>query len=129
MNLAKFIRATPAGTLMNVRITGSRREKKTAASPWRSNQSWALSISCGRIKRYRPKRSRSGRPPHAPAPYAIHDPTRLPAVPARPTQSRLSSRPSPTKPVLASAPPNSIVTSDGMGTAADSSSMRTKIAR
>ena len=32
------IRATPAGSEMNVRTIGSMRVKKTVASPWRSNQ-------------------------------------------------------------------------------------------
>ena len=32
------IRATPAGSEMNVRMIGSMRVKKTVASPWRSNQ-------------------------------------------------------------------------------------------
>ena len=32
------MRATPAGSEMNVRMIGSIREKKTVASPWRSNQ-------------------------------------------------------------------------------------------
>ena len=34
----KGIRATPAGSEMNVRMIGSMRVKKTVASPWRSNQ-------------------------------------------------------------------------------------------
>ena len=41
----------------------------------------------------------------------------------------LAEDPRPATAALVSAPPNSIVTSDGMGTHADSSSMRTKIAR
>ena len=32
------IRATPAGSEMNVRTIGSMRVKNTVASPWRSNQ-------------------------------------------------------------------------------------------
>jgi len=32
------MRATPAGSEMNVRMTGSMRVKNTVASPWRSNQ-------------------------------------------------------------------------------------------
>ena len=37
------IRATPAGSEMNVRMIGSMRVKKTVASPWRSNQRSAQS--------------------------------------------------------------------------------------
>jgi hypothetical protein len=40
----------PAGRLMKVLTTGSRREKNTAASPWRSNQTSARSSSCWRRK-------------------------------------------------------------------------------
>jgi len=42
-------------------------EKKTAASPCRSNHSCARSISCGVRRRYRPHRLMSGLPPTAPA--------------------------------------------------------------
>jgi hypothetical protein len=129
VNLQNGIRATPAGSEMNVRITGSKREKNTAISPLRSNQSWARSTSSGRISRYRPKRFTSGRPPTAPAQYASHEPTRFPAVPRRATVVRSSSWPAAAKVVLASAPPKSIVTSDGTGTHADSRTIRRKTAR
>ena len=51
VNLPGFMRAMPAGSEMKVRITGRSRPKKTAASPCRSNQSWARSTSCGRTRR------------------------------------------------------------------------------
>ena len=38
VNRQNGIRATPAGSEMNVRMIGSIRVKKTVASPWRSNQ-------------------------------------------------------------------------------------------
>ena len=41
------IRATPAGSEMNVRMIGSMRVKKTVASPWRSNQRSAPSQVLG----------------------------------------------------------------------------------
>jgi hypothetical protein len=40
-----FIRAIPAGKLMNVRITGIRRVAKTVISPYFENQRSAQSIS------------------------------------------------------------------------------------
>ena len=64
----------------------------------------------------------------APAQYASHEPTRFPMVPAMPTQNSESSSPGTANPGAASAPPNSIVTSLGIGTHADSSTIRTKTA-
>src|SRR5512132_3688936 len=122
----------PAGRLMNVLTTGSRRETNTAVSPWRSNQTSARSSSCLRRNTKRPQRSISGLPPRQPTPQAIQEPTRLPRVPARPTATKLRCRPSwprlATNSALASAPPNSMVTSLGIGTQADSSSISTKMA-
>jgi hypothetical protein len=66
VNFPNGILATPAGSEMNVRTTGRSRETNTAASPWRSNHSWARSSSCSRRKTYRPHRSISGRPPRMP---------------------------------------------------------------
>ena len=64
--LPSGIRATPAGNEMNVRTIGSRRLKNTVAAPYFSKKRSASSISCWRIRRYLPYRSRNGRPPHAP---------------------------------------------------------------
>jgi len=50
----KGIRATPAGSEMKVRTTGSSREKKTVASPWRSNQRSATRRWCVRMPILRP---------------------------------------------------------------------------
>ena len=60
------MRATPAGKLMNVRTIGSRRLKNAVAEPYFWKKWSASSISCGRMSRYLPQRSRNGRPPHAP---------------------------------------------------------------
>ena len=59
----KGIRATPAGSEMNVRMIGSRRVKKTVASPCRSNQRSAVARCLGEIPTLRPCFSiRSTRP-------------------------------------------------------------------
>ena len=54
MNLPNGILAMPAGKEMNVRITGSSRLKKVAASPYFSHQTSALSMSWLRIRTYLP---------------------------------------------------------------------------
>ena len=52
------IRATPAGSEMNVRMIGSMRVKKTVASPWRSNQRSAQARCDGLMCSLRPCFSR-----------------------------------------------------------------------
>ena len=51
---------------MNVRTIGRSRLKNAVAAPYLSKNRSASSISCWRISRYFPYRSRNGRPPHAP---------------------------------------------------------------
>ena len=113
---------------MNVRTTGSSREKKTAASPWSANHASARSRSWGRSSTERPQRSISGRPPARPTPYAIHDPTRFPRVPISPTSTKFRWCEAPTIAPAATAPPNSMVASEGIGMHADSASISTKMA-
>jgi hypothetical protein len=54
VNFPSGIRAIPAGNEMNVRMTGRRRLKKVAASPYFSHQISALSMSWLRINTYFP---------------------------------------------------------------------------
>src|SRR5438045_2072045 len=65
-NLPKFMRATPAGKDMNVRIIGKRREKKAVASPYLANHLSAVSRWCLLMSMYLPYFSISGLPPAAP---------------------------------------------------------------
>jgi hypothetical protein len=51
------MRATPAGSEMNVRTIGSRRVKNTVESPWRWNQRSAVWRWLARIPILRPWRS------------------------------------------------------------------------
>ena len=57
------IRATPAGSEMNVRTIGSIRDQNTTALPCRSNQRSAIAIRCGVTCTYLPHRSMNPRPP------------------------------------------------------------------
>ncbi len=54
MNFGRFIRATPAGKLMNVRTIGRRRLKNAVWAPHRSKNRSASSMSWGRMSRYFP---------------------------------------------------------------------------
>ena len=65
---------------MNVRTIGSSRPMNTVAAPYFAKNRSAVSISWGLISRYRPYRSRKGRPPYAPIAYAINDPRVFPMV-------------------------------------------------
>ena len=58
------MRATPAGTEMRLRTTGTMRPKNTEALPWRANQPWAVSKSSPVI---RGRRSNSARARSAPS--------------------------------------------------------------
>ncbi len=60
------IAANPAGSEMNVRITGITRPTSTATGPWCSNQAVALSISCSRIPTRRPQRLIAAWPAYLP---------------------------------------------------------------
>jgi hypothetical protein len=71
---------------------------------------------------YFPHRSMSGRPPTSPTQYASHEPRTFASVPSIPTQKK-SRRPRDTR-----KPPNTMVTSEGMGMQADSKIIRTRTA-
>jgi hypothetical protein len=71
---------------------------------------------------YLPHRWISGRPPTYPTQYAIHEPIRLAIVPTRDTATKSRS------PRLTRNPPNTMVSSEGIGMHADSRTMRTNTA-
>ena len=123
MNLRSGIRVTPAGNEMNVLTTGSRRPKNTVAAPYLRKNPSAISISCGRMSRYLPNRSRNGRPPYAPMAYATSDPSVFPRVATTTTIQKLHG------PFVSgsswvgsdtSQPAYGRISSDGSGTIADS---------
>ena len=58
---------------MNVRMTGSIREKNTTGVPCRSNQRWAVSM----WRRAWPVRTQATSTPYLPTPQAIQEPTRF----------------------------------------------------
>src|SRR5205807_2682582 len=89
MNFFKFIRATPAGNAMNVRIAGSKRLTKTITSPNLSNQRSAKSKSWFETRMYLPYFSINGRPPYIPIQYATKEPTTQPNAPATLTSQML----------------------------------------
>ena len=66
MNFVMFIRATPAGKAMKVRMTGRSRAQKTTADPcfWKSRS--ARSSSWWEMSTYFPYFSMRGRPPYMP---------------------------------------------------------------
>lgn len=71
---------------------------------------------------YRPHRLISGRPPTYPTQYASQEPITFAIVPIIATQKKSRS------PRETRNPPNTMVTSEGMGIHADSSTMRTNTA-
>ena len=62
--------AKPAGSEMNVRITGITRPTSTATGPCRSNQATARSISCSRMPIRRPQRPIAACPAYLPTAQA-----------------------------------------------------------